>query len=184
MIAATLATAAFAAPLHAQHAGHGTPAPAPKSDTAIARTAKDAHAGHGAAATKDAHAGHGAAAAKGAHGAHGAAGSTNEHMSGWKELDAYHMVMMRVWHPAKEKGDLAPIRAQAGALAASAETLQKGAIPAACDTPANREHVAAVQRDSHALAALVGNGSDAAVLDALRALHDRFEVVNRGCKAG
>ena len=35
-----------------------------------------------------------------------------------------------------------------------------------------------------ALAALVANGSDADVLAALRALHDRFEVVNRGCKAG
>lgn len=159
--ATTFAAAALTAPLHAQHAGHGAPGtPAAKSDTGIAHTSKDAH------------------------GAHAAAGASNEHMSGWKELDAYHMVMMRVWHPAKDKGDLAPIRAQAGALAASADTLQKGAIPAACDTPVNRDHVATVQRDSRSLAQLVATGSDAAVLEALRALHDRFEVVNRGCKAG
>ncbi len=161
-IVTVLAAAALSDPLHAQHAGHGAhPAPAARPDTAIARSSKDAHAGHGA---------HGATA-----------GSSMEHMSGWKELDAYHMVMMRVWHPAKEKGDLAPIRAQAAALAASADRWQKSVMPAACDTPANREHVVAVQRDSHALAHIVADGSDAAVLDALRLLHDRFEVVNRGC---
>ena len=112
------------------------------------------------------------------------AGHSAEHMSGWKELDAYHMVMMQVWHPAKEKADLSPIRAQAGKLSDSAEQLAKAAIPAACDTPANRDAVARVLADSRALATLAASGSDAQVKDALAALHERFEVLNRGCKAG
>ena len=111
------------------------------------------------------------------------AGHSMEHMSGWKELDAYHMVMMRVWHPAKEKSDLAPIRAQAGDLAAAADSLAAATMPAACDTPANREAVSQVRTDSRALATLVASGTDAAVRDALKALHDRFEVLNRGCSA-
>lgn len=111
------------------------------------------------------------------------AGHSMEHMSGWRELDAYHMVMMRVWHPAKETNDLAPIRAHAAHLAASADSLAAATIPAACDTPANRDAVTRVRTDSRALATLVASGTDAAVKEALTALHDRFEVLNKGCSA-
>ena len=36
---------------------------------------------------------------------------------GWKELDAYHLLIMATWHPAKDKNDLAPIRAKAISIA-------------------------------------------------------------------
>ena len=110
------------------------------------------------------------------------AGHSQEHMSGWKELDAYHMVMMQVWHPAKEKGDLAPIRAQAAKLADAADVWAAAAVPSACDTPANRSNIAKVKAESRALVALASNGTDAEIKAALAALHDRFELVNRGCK--
>ena len=109
-------------------------------------------------------------------------GHSMEHMSGWKELDAYHMVMMQVWHPAKEKGDLAPIRAQAGKLADAADTWAKAAVPSACDTPDNRSNIAKVQTESRALVTLAASGSDADLKAALAAVHERFELVNRGCK--
>lgn len=127
------------------------------------------------------HAGH-AGQHQPAQGAHAAHGGSNEHMSGWKALDDYHMVMMGVWHPAKEAKDLKPIRARAGALAERAAALVGAAIPAACDTPANRENLAKVGKESAALAKLVASGSDADVFAALKALHDRFELVNRSCK--
>ena len=112
-----------------------------------------------------------------------AAGGSNEHMSGWKELDAYHMVMMGAWHPAKENANLAPARAQAGALAKAADAWAASAVPAACDSPATRASVKKVQGGSRAFTQLVeGKGADAAVLAALRELHEQFEVVNRGCK--
>ena len=111
-----------------------------------------------------------------------AAAHSQEHMSGWKELDAYHMVMMQVWHPAKEKGDLTAIRAQAAKLADAADVWAAAAIPSACDTPANRANIAKVKTESRALVALASNGADADVKAALAALHDRFELVNRGCK--
>lgn len=109
-------------------------------------------------------------------------GHSMEHMSGWKELDAYHMVMMQVWHPAKAKGDLAPIRAQAGKLADAADTWARAAIPSACDTPDNRSNIARVQTESRALVTLASSGSDADLKAALAAVHERFELVNRGCK--
>ena len=109
-------------------------------------------------------------------------GHTKEHMSGWKELDAYHMVMMQVWHPAKEKGDLAPIRAQASKLADAADVWAKAAVPSACDTPDNRSNIAKVQTESRALVTLAASGSDADLKAALAAVHERFELVNRGCK--
>lgn len=109
-------------------------------------------------------------------------GHSQEHMSGWKELDAYHMVMMQVWHPAKEKGDLAPIRAQAGKLADAADVWAKAAVPSACDSPDNRASIARVQAESRALVALAASGSDADLKAALAAVHERFELVNRGCK--
>jgi hypothetical protein len=107
---------------------------------------------------------------------------SKEHMSGWKELDAYHMVMMQVWHPAKEKSDLAPIRARAATLADAADVWAAAPIPSACDTPANRANIARVRTESRTLVALASNGTDADVKAALAALHDRFELVNRGCK--
>ena len=114
----------------------------------------------------------------------GHAGHSNEHMSGWKALDDYHMVMMKAWHPAKDSRNLAPARAAADSLAASADAWAASAVPAACDTPAARAGVAKVRDDSRAFAAQVKAGaSDEALFPALKALHDGFETVNRGCKA-
>ena len=112
----------------------------------------------------------------------GHSGHSQEHMSGWKELDAYHMVMMQVWHPAKEKGDLAPIRGQAGKLADAADVWARATVPSACDTPDNRANIATIRTESRALVTLAGSGSDADLKAALAAVHERFELVNRGCK--
>ena len=154
-VAVAAAAIAFATPAAAQQAGHGAHHAPAKADSA-----SHAHAGHGMAA-----------------------GGANEHMSGWKELDAYHMVMMGAWHPAKESANLTPARAQAGALAKAADAWAASAVPAACDSAATRASVKKVQDGSRAFAQLVeGKGADAAVLAALRELHEQFEVVNRGCK--
>ncbi len=105
-----------------------------------------------------------------------------EHMSGWKALDAYHSTMMAVWHPAKEKNDFAPIRTQAEKLAQDADVWANAAIPQPCDTPDNRANIAKVKEESRALAVMVQSATDEQIRPALKALHDRFEVVNRSCK--
>jgi hypothetical protein len=104
-------------------------------------------------------------------------------MSGWKEMDAFHMLMMRTWHPAKESNDLAPIRAKADSMAGAAAGWAKATVPAACDTKATRTTIARVATDSRALATLVRNrASDTRVKRALAALHERFETVEESCK--
>ena len=140
----------------------------PAAVAALALSAGSAHAQH---------AGH-----------HGAAADTGkaktEHAaSGWKEMDAFHQLMMATWHPAQGKGDLAPSRAQAGAMADAARTWAAAPVPKACDTPATRTALAALATDSRALAELAAKPgtADAELKAALKALHDRFEPLEHGC---
>jgi hypothetical protein len=104
--------------------------------------------------------------------------------SGWKEMDAFHQLMMQTWHPAKSSNDLAPARAKAGAMADAARAWAAAAVPKGCDTPETRATVARLATDSRALADLVARAgsTDAQVRDALKALHDRFEPVEHGCR--
>jgi hypothetical protein len=104
--------------------------------------------------------------------------------SGWKELDMYHALMMATWHPAKDKNDLAAIRAQAPQMVESATTLAKSTAPARCDTPRNREAAAKLPAQTRVVADLVTKQADDATLKAaLKTLHDQFEVLEEGCAA-
>ena len=132
-------------------------------------------------------------AGHGQHGQHGAGervakdGHGSDHAaSGWKEMDAFHRFMMETWHPASSGNDLRPIRAKAGAMADAARAWAAAAVPKACDTPQTRETVARVATESRALADLVARpaATDAEIKSALKALHDRFEVVEHGCTPG
>ena len=113
-------------------------------------------------------------------------GGDHHAMSGWKELDAFHMLMMQTWHPAQGKNDLAPTRAKAGAMADAARAWAAAAVPAACDTPETRSTIARLATDSRALADLAARpaATDAELKAALKALHDRFEHVEHGCHPG
>ena len=103
-------------------------------------------------------------------------------MSPWKELDAYHTLMMATWHPAKDKGDMAPMRAKAGDMVASATLLAASTAPKGCDAPKLKEAAAALPAATQAVAELVlTKASDAALKDALKGLHDKFEVLEMGC---
>ena len=58
-------------------------------------------------------------------------------MSPWKEMDAYHMLMMATWHPARDKGDLAPFRAKAKEMVrfAAAKGAEIVLLPELFETP-------------------------------------------------
>ena len=108
----------------------------------------------------------------------------HEAASGWKELDAFHALMMQTWHPASATNDLAPARAKAGAMADAARAWAAATVPAACDKPDVRATIARLATDSRTLADLAARPetTDAALKLALKALHDRFEVVEHGCQ--
>ena len=76
-----------------------------------------------------------------------------------------------------------PARAKADSLAAAADAWSSAKAPAACADAATRATVVRVADDSRAFAALARTKvADAKLKDALSALHDRFETVEKSCK--
>jgi hypothetical protein len=122
---------------------------------------------------------------KGEHDKMHAEGMTMEHDStGWKELDAYHKLMMETWHPAKGTNDLKPLRAKAKDLSASARALAKSAPPSNCNKPELIQAARDLEPASHALVKQVAIGASDADLKALLAeAHAKFEVLEKGCLA-
>jgi uncharacterized protein involved in copper resistance len=158
-VSALLGTLAFASPLAAQTK------PAPKD------TAKAGMAGmdHSKMAGMD----------------HNAMHAQNAKGEAWKELDAYHALMMATWHPAKDKNDLAPIRAKATEMVASAKVVAASKAPASCGGKAEvTKAQAALPAETEKVAKLVAaKASDADLKAGLKTLHDKFDVLEEGCGA-
>ena len=109
-------------------------------------------------------------------------GSDHHASSGWKELDSFHTLMAATWHPAKAN-DLKPIRAKADSLSLAAQAWSKAKVPTACDTEPLKTAIADVVTGTAKVEQLVAkNASDADVRAALHDVHERFEVVEKGCK--
>lgn len=103
--------------------------------------------------------------------------------SAWKELDAYHKLMMDTWHPAKSSNDLKPLKLKAKDLSASAKSLAKSTPPAACNRAEMVEAARQLAAASDALAQQVLAGaSDATLKSALQELHEKFERLEAGCR--
>lgn len=103
-------------------------------------------------------------------------------MSPWKEMDAYHMLMMATWHPAKDKGDMAPTRAKINEMVASAKVLAASAAPKGCDSPKLKEAAAGLVEQTQGVADMVAKkADDVALKAAMKALHDKFDVLEEGC---
>lgn len=104
--------------------------------------------------------------------------------SGWKELDAYHALMQATWHPAEEFGDMEPIRAKAMALASAATALAASTPPTRCGAPKLMETAKALAPQTRTVADMVKkNATNNQIKDSLKALHERFEVLEAGCGA-
>jgi len=103
-------------------------------------------------------------------------------MSPWKELDAFHMLVMETWHPAKDKGDMKATRAKSADLLASAKALAASSAPKGCDSPKVKDAVKGLPAEAQIVADHVTKKSDDATLKAaLKSLHDKFEVAEGGC---
>jgi len=104
---------------------------------------------------------------------------------GWTELDAYHMLMMATWHPAKDKNDLAPIRAKATEMVASAKLVAASKAPMSCQKPELLKAQAALPGETEKVAAMVAaKAADAELKAGLKGLHDRFDVLEACAGAG
>jgi hypothetical protein len=113
-------------------------------------------------------------------------GMMDDHMMGpWTEMNAFHRVMAATWHPASQKGDVAPLKARVKELLSTADawTASKPpSMPASCSAEAVRNAATKVAAETKALVALVDSGADDARLKAaLKGVHDAFEVAEKGC---
>jgi hypothetical protein len=104
-------------------------------------------------------------------------------ISGWKELDDYHMLMMQTWHPIKDKHDVGPARAKARHMVVAAKLLAKSTGPKGCDNPGLRNAAEQLVGETEAVATLVDRkANDDAISARMKTLHDKFEVLEEGCK--
>lgn len=149
-------TAAVAAPLSAQATGAAQP-PVKKDDHAAMHAEHMKQMPHGQPAKAEA----------------------------WKELDAYHMLMMATWHPAKDKNDLSATRTKIGEMVTAAKAVGASKAPAMCQTPELAKAQAGLAAETEKVQALVTAKADDAVLKAaMKGLHDAFEVLEEGCNTG
>ena len=103
----------------------------------------------------------------------------------WKEMDAFHMLLMATWHAAKDKNNLEPTRQMGDKLLASAKELGASRAPAACSTPKIVKAQKSMTAGAEKLTGLIASrASDADLKTALSALHDNFEVLEEGCNTG
>src|SRR5687767_3552839 len=83
----------------------------------------------------------------------------DDHMMGpWKEMNAFHRVMGATWHPASQKGDLAPLKAKAKELSSAADAWAASpppAMPASCGDSTVVAAAKKVATDSKSLLGLV-----------------------------
>jgi hypothetical protein len=102
-------------------------------------------------------------------------------MSPWKEMDAFHAVLGGTFHPV-EKGDFAPLKANAATLAEKASAWKSSTAPAACASPESKQTVEWLASSTATLAEQVKSGAaDAALKSAITEIHDKFEVVEKSC---
>jgi len=109
-------------------------------------------------------------------------GGMNHMATAWKEMDAFHAVLGGTFHPAADKGDFAPLKANAQTLADKAKAWAESAAPASCAKDEHKQTVAAIATSTAELATKVkGNTPDADLKSAITAIHDNFEKVEMAC---
>jgi hypothetical protein len=95
----------------------------------------------------------------------------------WKEMEEFHVVMADMYHPIKDGGDVAPIKAGAGKLSAAAEKWAKAPLPAKVDNEEVKTHLGQLQDRTKALAEKIGTMTDDQIKEEMTSLHDIFHQV-------
>jgi hypothetical protein len=95
----------------------------------------------------------------------------------WPELNSYHDVISRTFHPAEE-GNLEPIKTFSETLTQKADELTKNAIPVAFNNKKVKDAVKNLQAKSKEVHILVARkASDAEIKKALTEAHDVFHEI-------
>jgi hypothetical protein len=103
--------------------------------------------------------------------------ATGEDEKAWKEMDDFHMVMAETFHPYKDSANLAPAKAKADDLVASADKWTSTGLPERVDNEEMKSMLQQLKSEAEVLRDVVQSGSDEQIGAALTKLHDTFHAV-------
>jgi hypothetical protein len=95
----------------------------------------------------------------------------------WKEMDEFHMVMAETFHPYKDSANLAPAKAKAGDLVASADKWVSAGLPEKVDNDEMKTKLQQLKSEAEAFRDLVQTGKDEEIGEQLTKLHDTFHGI-------
>ena len=96
----------------------------------------------------------------------------------WKELDAFHDIMAKAFHPLKDSGNVAPAKMLITDLANQAAAWSSSSIPERINTPEVKSLLNDLKTQSQALSDSVKKGaSDEYVKTKMEGLHSQFHQI-------
>ena len=102
----------------------------------------------------------------------------------WQELDAFHEVMSKTFHPAEE-GKLEPIRSRSAEMVEKAIAWKNSAAPEGYDKTAVLESLKKLVKGAKEIDKMVKkNASDKELKEELSELHDVFHEIVEKCEKG
>jgi uncharacterized coiled-coil DUF342 family protein len=102
----------------------------------------------------------------------------------WQELDAFHEVMSKTFHPAEE-GKLEPIRSRSAEMVEKAIAWKNSTAPEGYDKTAVLENLKKLVKGAKEIDKMVKkNASDKELKEELSELHDVFHQIVEKCEKG
>jgi hypothetical protein len=102
----------------------------------------------------------------------------------WQELDAFHEVMSKTFHPAEE-GKLEPIRSRSAEMVEKAIAWKNSEAPEGYDKMAVMENLKKLVKGAKEIDKMVKkNASDKELKEELSELHDVFHEIVEKCEKG
>lgn len=100
----------------------------------------------------------------------------------WKEMDSFHEVMSKTFHPAEE-GKFEPIRTRSAEMLDRATAWEKSTPPAGYNKDAVSKTLKELVKGAGEINKLVGEkATDAIIKEKLSALHDLFHEIMEKCE--
>src|SRR5882762_2378402 len=110
--------------------------------------------------------------------------STSADTDEWEAMDDFHMIMAESFHPYKDSANLAPAKAKAAELAASAEQWLAAPLPEKVNNENVKAKLEALKIKTAAFVETSKSTDDKVVGDALTELHDMFHELQEAWYAG
>ena len=95
----------------------------------------------------------------------------------WPEMDSFHTIMVDVYHPLKDSGNVRPIMARATELADEAEKWSSAALPEKVNNAEVKELLMQLKVGTRQLADRNKEGKEEVVRTQLHELHELFHKI-------